>query len=363
MLQGLAAGKPPSERMLIDESQRAIQSRLPHSWAVTTDIRRASADSGVDAIVTASAPDSSKVRFGVTVKSTLQPRDVDQLKRSLDSSRDRASWDTSLVAARYFSNSTRNRLVEAGLSYVDATGNAYVRSDLPALFIANQGLESDPWRRPGRPRGTLKGAPAAQVVRALIDGPGPWRVRELITAADTSTGSVYRVVDFLESEALLTRSSDTTLSVSSWPALLRRWSEDYEFLATNAVTSWIAPRGIESVLGVARETDSSNYALTGTVAAATWSPYAPVRSVMTYAENPSDLAEAWGLRQTDAGANVFIAEPAYSALTRGATLREDGLSIAAPAQVAADLLTGPGRAPSEAEELISWMEANESEWR
>jgi hypothetical protein len=35
----------------------------------------------------------------------------------------------------------------------------------------------------------------------------------------------------------------------------------------------------------------------------------------------------------------------------------------APAQIAADLLTGSGRMPSEGDELIAWMKANERDWR
>jgi hypothetical protein len=84
---------------------------------------------------------------------------------------------------------------------------------------------------------------------------------------------------------------------------------------------------------------------------------------MAYATDPLDIARRWGLRATETGANVLIAEAAYPALLRGAGQRQDGLSIAAPTQVAADLLTGPGRAPAEAEELIDWMVAHERDWR
>lgn len=109
--------------------------------------------------------------------------------------------------------------------------------------------------------------------------------------------------------------------------------------------------------------DPESYAATGSVAAATWAPYAPARSVMTYATNTKQIAEQWGLRATEAGANVFLAEPAFPALMRGAIRRDDGLMIAGPAQVATDLLTGPGRAPNEAEKLIRWMVSNEHKWR
>ncbi|MEO5919448.1 MAG: hypothetical protein ABIQ17_07810 [Candidatus Limnocylindrales bacterium] len=41
----------------------------------------------------------------------------------------------------------------------------------------------------------------------------------------------------------------------------------------------------------------------------------------------------------------------------------EGIRYAALAQVAADLLTSPGRSPSQAEALIEWMKANEHAWR
>jgi hypothetical protein len=43
--------------------------------------------------------------------------------------------------------------------------------------------------------------------------------------------------------------------------------------------------------------------------------------------------------------------------------QRDGIWYAAPSQVAADLLTSPGRGPAEAEELINWMRLNEEAWR
>jgi len=42
---------------------------------------------------------------------------------------------------------------------------------------------------------------------------------------------------------------------------------------------------------------------------------------------------------------------------------QEGLQLAAPTQVAVDLMTGPGRSPSEAEELLDWMRRNEQSWR
>ena len=62
--------------------------------------------------------------------------------------------------------------------------------------------------------------------------------------------------------------------------------------------------------------------------------------------------------------NERCIEPtSYEIVFRDTRRSELGYKVAAPEQVAADLLTGPGRNPSEGEELIKWMEENESEWR
>ena len=41
----------------------------------------------------------------------------------------------------------------------------------------------------------------------------------------------------------------------------------------------------------------------------------------------------------------------------------DGVRYVAPSQAAADLLSSPGRGPSEGEDLIAWMRENEEAWR
>jgi hypothetical protein len=45
------------------------------------------------------------------------------------------------------------------------------------------------------------------------------------------------------------------------------------------------------------------------------------------------------------------------------TWSEDRLTFAALSQVAADLLTSPGRGPSEGESLLRWMSEHFEGWR
>jgi hypothetical protein len=88
----------------------------------------------------------------------------------------------------------------------------------------------------------------------------------------------------------------------------------------------------------------------------------PARNAMVYTKSPAEFIQALGLREVDAGANVLVASGASDvAFTR--TAEREGMVTVAPSQAAVDLLTGPGRNPAEAEELLDWMEVNESEWR
>jgi hypothetical protein len=65
-----------------------------------------------------------------------------------------------------------------------------------------------------------------------------------------------------------------------------------------------------------------------------------------------------GVQRLDA----VLAEPFDPVVFERATTH-DRIHLVAASQLAADLLTGPGREPSEGNELLSWMRANEEEWR
>ncbi|GAA2210648.1 hypothetical protein GCM10009850_061070 [Nonomuraea monospora] len=323
---------------------------------------RETQDARFDALWQVTAPDGTSVVLLVEAKRVVLRRDLTVLHQQLDAAAKQHPGSHGLVVARYLSPPVRKWLSEAGLSYIDATGNMALNVSKPGLYLADRGADHDPWRGTGRPRGTLKGAPAAKVVRALVDYGRSWTIRELVKAADSSTGSTYRVIEFLENEDLVTRNSSGAVVVPSWVALLRRWSEDYGFVRNSRVTRWIAPRGLPDLMRRASE-NPVQYAVTGTLAASTWAPYAPARAAMIYTADAQHTARLWDLRPADAGANVMLAEPETDVVFTRTLTDASGFTIAAPSQVAVDLMTGPGRSPSEAEELIEWMTRHESSWR
>ena len=353
---------PESETDVIRRGTAMLAERMPPGWSAR--LVATEPDRRIDGLIDLVAPDGKSVRLVVEAKRVVEGRDVGSIRNQLERYLRTMPNAKGLVVARYLSPPVRERLTEEGLSYVDATGNLRVEVSSPGLFLADRGADRDPWRGPGRPRGTLKGAPAAKVVRTLADFSGSWTVRELVDIAKVSTGAAYRLVDYLEREGLATRSSDGRIAVPDWVRLLRRWSADYGFARNSRTTRWIAPRGLPELLRrIANADRETRYAVTGTLAAAEWAAYAPARLAMVYTPDPEMAAMLWDLRPTDAGANVVLGEPQYDVVFERCSTNEEGVIVAAPTQVAVDLMTGPGRSPNEAEELLDWMRRNAQSWR
>ena len=105
------------------------------------------------------------------------------------------------------------------------------------------------------------------------------------------------------------------------------------------------------------------YGMSGTFAAAEWTAYAPARLATIHVADVSQAAKAWDLRPADAGVNVILAQPRYEVVFERSSLNTHGVTVVAPSQVVVDLMTGPGRNPSEAEVLVEWMKRHEQSWR
>lgn len=340
----------------------AVRARLPADWSMSDKLEARLGGRRVDALVEIRAPSGEAVTLVAECKRSLVARDVPEILSRLEDYRAQIDGPTiPVVIARYLSSSVRQRLEENGASYADATGNLRLTALRPALFLGDRGADKDPWRGPGRPRDTLKGVPAALVVRALTDCAPPMSVPDLVRVSGASTGATYRVVELLEKEGLVERASGKIQTVM-WRKLLQRWSKDYSFAGAGGHRRHLAPRGLPALEAALVRDGNVNYALTGSLAARHWAPYAQPRLAMVYVDEPDRAAEAWDLRPVEAGANVVLAVPDSDVVYQRAVDR-DGLTLAAPSQVVVDLLTGPGRSPSEANYLLDWMEAHEADWR
>jgi hypothetical protein len=353
------------ERDILREAIRLVEERLPSSWSASIDEEPRIDGRRLDAVVTLTAPDGVRGHLLVEAKRLLTPRDVPQVLQQLNDyirAKEPTVPTARMVVARYLPPSTRERLEEQGASYADATGNLRIMLDRPALFLHDRGADKDPWRGPGRPRGTLKGPSAARVVRALVDFAPPLTVPELASRSGASLGATYRVVEFLEREALVERNRRGPITSVDWRRLLERWSEDYGFQRSNVVVSCLQPRGLRALVDSLRSAEEWPYALTGSLAAEHFAPYASPRLAMIYVDDLQQAIERLDLRPVSTGANVLLGAGEYDVVFERA-LNIDGLKIAAPSQIAVDLLTGPGRSAAEAVALLDWMQAHEHKWR
>jgi len=93
------------------------------------------------------------------------------------------------------------------------------------------------------------------------------------------------------------------------------------------------------------------YAVTGTLAASWVAPVAPPRTVTIFVDNLPKAASSLDLRRADSGSNVTLLEP-FDAVVFARTREREGIRCVSLCQMAADLMTGPGRDPAEGEELL-----------
>ncbi len=337
---------------------REITSRLPRGWRseLTLDARRG--DQRADAVVEIWAPDGARAKIIMEAKRLFEPRDVSAVLAQVQllAGKDAAP----VVAAPYLGSRTRERLREEGVGYVDLTGNVWLTLDRPGLWIESTGADKNPWREE-RPARSLKGPKAGRIVRALCDFRGPIGVRDLAARAGTDPGYVSRVLDLLEREDLVKKEGRGPVLEVDWRGLIGRWARDYSLLGSNRTSSYLDPRGIESFRANLRRADVG-YAVTGSLGASAIAPIAPARLGVCFVDSAQAFAEDLGLRPAESGANVILAEP-FDPVVYERTWEREQITFAAPTQIAADLLTSPGRGPAEAEELLSWMAQNEDAWR
>ena len=357
----------PSESDLITQATRLLADRLGPGWRVRVPSSswQALAGDGLDAAISIDAPDGTEAVQLVEAKQRVFPRDV---RNWLTAVRPSSSGDRYLLVARYLGPRARDLLDKAGVNYIDLTGNMLVRIDTPSLFIRERGSDKDP-APVGGPARSLLGAKAARVVRTLCDFKGAITSRSVAVAAGVTPSYVSKIVALLEREALVERQGRGPVQPITrvlWADLIRRWSDDYRLLDTNAPRLFLAPRGLPDFLrdltAWAGETPDGRYALTGSFAAAKRAPVAPPSLLFCYVDAPSAVAEQTGLVRASGSGNVYLCEP-FDPVVYERTWSDDGMTYAALAQVAADCLGGPDRMPAEGDALLEWMAANEQAWR
>jgi len=355
--------KPPgSETLTLRAVETAIAERLPRAWSLRAIQEPLSSAKRLDAIFRVKSPDGATVDFLVEAKQGATPQNlrnvVEQVRTYLTV--EPSESQQALIVAPYLSPRAREILIAEGVSYGDTTGNLRLTADRPGLFVETEGATKDPWPD-AQPLRSLRGRGAGRAVRAIVDFRPPYGVRELATKAGVSAATLSRVIELLVREALIMKDGKGRVLEVDWIGALRRWSLDYDVRRSKSATGWLEPRGLPALVSKLEQAEWQ-YAVTGSVAAQRFAPIAPSKQAIVYVADIAQAATLLDLRAADVGANVLLTEP-FDPVVFERTAIRDRLVTVAPSQLVVDLLTGPGREPSEGEELVSWMKANEDAWR
>lgn len=353
------------ETDLVDAAISWLGDRVPSAWAVERGSRASKPGNGAaasaDALIELRAPNGAFTTLAVDARDAMEPRDVDQLLPGLARSlRAMAGNVPLLVVAPWLSGRTQDRLAAESINFLDLTGNALVKLDNPAVFIQATGAARNP-NPPARGPASIRGPKAARLVRLLADVRPPYGVREIASAASLTAGYVSRLLDALDRDALVQRGRRGVVEDVDVPALLRAWAGEYDVFKRAVTSSFVAAKGAGST--VAQLVSVSTPTLvTGSFAAVRLAPIAAPSMLVAYCRDVPATAEQLGLLPADEGANVTLLRP-FDDVVWTRTSSEDGVSYAAPSQVAVDCLTGNGRMPAEGEALLQWMADHEDRWR
>ena len=349
-----------SSNTLIADVVPRLADRLPSGWQIvatrTGTIRRPLPVSAADVILKIRGPGNATGSVRVEAKTRVEPKNIDYLAATLRPTADAPI----IVVAPFMSPRTQERLKAAGFGYADLTGNVRLSLSRPGLFVETTGASQNP-EPTARNRKSLKGAKAGRLIRALADFRPPLGLREVAKRAGVDAGYASRIIDVLDREALVVRAPRGPITKVDWAGLLRRWSQEYSPFQRQRVVWYLAPRGLPSVIEQLK-TLSDRYAVSGSWAAVQFAPVAPPRLLLLYADSPAAAADQLELKPTESGANVALAVP-FDPVVYERTSQKKGVTVVAISQIAADLLTSPGRGPNEAEALIAWMGEHENVWR
>jgi hypothetical protein len=348
------------EKALRDAPVAWLREQLPSNWQVD-DVPESSDDSQVDGVLTLRAPDNTSTTIALKTKPTVTPRDAESVLFGLTrSSRALPVHAPLLIVAPWLSQRTRELLAANNINYMDTTGNALLRVESPAIYIRTEGAARNPAPDPRSPA-TLRGDKAARLVRLLADVRPPYGVGELAQAASLTPGYVSRLLDALDREAIIDRGPRGVVEDVDIGALLRAWVAGYDAFKPELTTKWLAPTGAATT-AAALPSAAPDVAITGSFAAVRWAPTAAPALLVAYTRDVQQTATSLGLLPADEGANVILLRP-FDDVVFARSTAADGVTYAAPSQVAADCLRGPGRMPAEGEALLNWMVDDESRWR
>lgn len=257
-----------------------------------------------------------------------------------------------LVAVPYMGEVGKRVCMDAGIGFVDLSGNAMIEA--PGLRVHIAGRPNQFIQR-GRPSSVF--APkSSRVARLLLLDPQRWwRQGELAAEGQLGAGYVSRICARLEHDVLIERNPQGAMRPKEPELLLEAWKSEYDFrghdIREGHVTAKTGEELAKRVMDACKDLGFAS-ALTGLAAAWLLAPFAGYRLVAAYIDKPASerLLQRLKWHEEKRGANLWLVRPNDEGVFHGAK-SINGLSCVSPVQAFLDLQAMPERSQEAAEHL------------
>ncbi len=339
------------EETIIEQAEGAVRKALqgtPLSEPTRDERWQPSEAAGPDIILKVNSPVGPRLLVFET-KSRGEPRLArESATRLIEYCR---QYDNAygIFLAPYVSAGAARICAEQGVGYVDLSGNCRISFD--GVFIERQGRPNKFSQK--RDLRTLYSPKASRVLRVLLGNPKrPWKVTEVVEAADVSLGLVANVKKCLGDREWL-REESVGFSLARPADLLAEWAGNYSLRKSDASDFYaMSPvPDVEARLAASCGTMGIRYALTAFSAAARMAPMVRYQRVFSYVSDVEKVAVELGLKKVDSGANVTLLRP-YDAGVYLGSRELDEVRTVSPVQAYLDLTGLKGRGEEAASAIL-----------
>ncbi len=264
-----------------------------------------------------------------------------------------------LVAVPFMGEVGRKVCDEAGVGWLDLSGNAHIVA--PGIRVIVEG-KPNRFRLVGRPPNLFAPTSSRLVRWLLIHSSEHVSQREIARSTGLDEGFVSRLVARLEKDDYLVRDERGAVRSKHPALLLDAWREAYQFSKHTLHRGHVAARSGDALLRFVSDTLTEHgieHAATGLAGAWALTRFAAFRIATVYisADPSRALLEGLGWREDARGANLWLVVPNDAGVFQGA-VEKDAIRCVHPVQVYVDLKDHPERAPEAAErlrtELLTW---------
>lgn len=296
-------------------------------------VRAAQADASI-----AVTCDGKRHDFQCEIKPKLSPQAVSIAAAQVESIR-RATQANVVIVTEHVSQSLATKLLEQGVQFLDAAGNAHLADDGFFLLVTGQ-----PHRRKQHPERldpkTTWSRGALPVVHRLLNEPGALQLsfRELATASTVSLGTVHNVMADLKARGFLRKFRGEPRLIER-ERLMEQWVESYpQYLRDRLLRSRMTlPRRKD--LGqlakmVRSDLGEQGWAISGECAAWLMDGYLPPERITLYGNGDLEALAAMLDARPAADGNIEVLQAFWD----GRTSPGGESGLADPILIYADLL-------------------------